>query len=960
MKKNNGNSIPARRAASPWIFLLIGTALLIFLTSPARAIDWTGLSGVTNLWSDTNNWSPAQVPSASDAVTFTNTGSANAVGVVNNAVGASITVSNLAYTAVSNSIAVQTHTTLINPGVFLTVNSGTYDTNAPALLVGGDVVNADDVAHATITSAGTLAVGSLASPDTNKDIVISARILTATGGPHKGTLDMSGLDNFTFGGGRFQVAANGIAAALAGQSQYVGMDRANGNVFLAKTNVITAARARGVAFPFSRMPVAVGAHFYANGPGAPGPLFELGQENTINAEGLVVGGERCNQTATMRFRSGTIAPTLKLRGADGTSRMAELGIGDNATHNGTVASLGVMDLAIGSGNILVDTMFVGRNNMFGTSITTAGAGTGTLTLGAGTCDVLTLNLGCQGANNAGIATGTFNVRTNATLTAGTINMGRDMGSGAGNARSTLTIQGGTVKVYGDIVKNDAAGGVGGTNTITINTDGVLDMMPAGDTTPGNIEVFTLNIGAGTLTNYGTLGARFILQTAPREDFVVYPGQVLAPIAPGLVGPLAVRSNLVLNSSTLRLDLADPGASDQIIVTNILTLNGVNTVDIHPVNGIISAGTYTLMTYGTLVGGLGNLQLSAALTNSRYSAALVTNTVPNIDLVLSGAAVNLIWSGDGSGNAWNKSSSNWNSNAEKFFDLDPVTFDDSGSANSPVNLSGTLSPASITVNSSANYTLAGSGKISGNGGLTNSGGGILTIATTNDYIGSTLLSAGTVLINGKLGNTPVTVGNSATLGGNGTILGTVTVTSGGTLAPGTSIGTLAISNNLVLSSGSSSVFEADMDATTLDKVVGLSKVTYGGTLSLNLSGRALVAGDTFKLFSAANYSGTFASIVPAEPGPDLVWNTGTLTTDGTLRVRSTIALPSLIAQVTGNQLNLSWPSENIGWRLQAQTNSLNVGISTNWTDVTGSEGSNNFNTTINPANGTVFYRLASPP
>ena len=112
------------------------------------------------------------------------------------------------------------------------------------------------------------------------------------------------------------MAANGISAALAGQSQYVGMDRANGNVFLAKTNVITAARVRGVAFPFARLPVAIGAHFYANGPGRPrGPLMELGQENTINAEGMVVGGERCNQTATLRFRSGLITPTLKLRGA---------------------------------------------------------------------------------------------------------------------------------------------------------------------------------------------------------------------------------------------------------------------------------------------------------------------------------------------------------------------------------------------------------------------------------------------------------------------------------------------------------------------------------------------------------------------------------------------------------------------------------------------------------------------
>ena len=105
--------------------------------------------------------------------------------------GANLTISNLSYTAVSNSIAVQTHTTLINPGVVLTVNSGNNDTNLAALLVGGDVVNADDVVQATITGAGSLVVGSLVSPDTNKEMVVSARILTATGGPHKSTLDLS-------------------------------------------------------------------------------------------------------------------------------------------------------------------------------------------------------------------------------------------------------------------------------------------------------------------------------------------------------------------------------------------------------------------------------------------------------------------------------------------------------------------------------------------------------------------------------------------------------------------------------------------------------------------------------------------------------------------------------------------------------------------------------------------------
>ena len=48
----------------------------------------------------------------------------------------------------------------------------------------------------------------------------------------------------------------------------------------------------------------------------------------------------------------------------------------------------------------------------------------------------------------------------------------------------------------------------------------------------------------------------------------------------------------------------------------------------------------------------------------------------------------------------------------------------------------------------------------------------------------------------------------------------------------------------------------------------------------------------------------------------------------------------------------------GWRLQAQTNALSSGLSTNWAYVTdGSVSSTNI--TVNSANPTVFYRLTYP-
>jgi glucose/arabinose dehydrogenase len=66
---------------------------------------------------------------------------------------------------------------------------------------------------------------------------------------------------------------------------------------------------------------------------------------------------------------------------------------------------------------------------------------------------------------------------------------------------------------------------------------------------------------------------------------------------------------------------------------------------------------------------------------------------------------------------------------------------------------------------------------------------------------------------------------------------------------------------------------------------------------------------------------------------------------------------LAAQVSGNLLNLSWPVA--GGRLQVQTNSPGVGIGTNWVTVSGSAATNQVVFPINPANGSVFYRLVVP-
>ena len=66
---------------------------------------------------------------------------------------------------------------------------------------------------------------------------------------------------------------------------------------------------------------------------------------------------------------------------------------------------------------------------------------------------------------------------------------------------------------------------------------------------------------------------------------------------------------------------------------------------------------------------------------------------------------------------------------------------------------------------------------------------------------------------------------------------------------------------------------------------------------------------------------------------------------------------LAFQVSGNLLDISWPVA--GGRLQTQTNSPGVGLGTNWVTVPNSAATNRVVVPIDPANGSVFYRLALP-
>jgi endoglucanase len=70
-------------------------------------------------------------------------------------------------------------------------------------------------------------------------------------------------------------------------------------------------------------------------------------------------------------------------------------------------------------------------------------------------------------------------------------------------------------------------------------------------------------------------------------------------------------------------------------------------------------------------------------------------------------------------------------------------------------------------------------------------------------------------------------------------------------------------------------------------------------------------------------------------------------------------PQLGFEAVGDQFQINWPPEHTGWQLQVQTNSLGVGIGTNWSAVSGSTLTNQLALPMNSANAAVFFRLVHP-
>ena len=248
-----------------------------------------------------------------------------------------------------------------------------------------------------------------------------------------------------------------------------------------------------------------------------------------------------------------------------------------------------------------------------------------------------------------------------------------------------------------------------------------------------------------------------------------------------------------------------------------------------------------------------------------------------------------------------------------------------------------------IRSSRTLALIGNGSISGSTNISLAAGAILDVSGRPDQT--------------------LTLAAGQTLQGSGTINGKLSVGGGAAVVPGGAgtLGTLTVTNAVVLSG--TTLMDLDQTNGTSDQITGAG-ITYGGTLSLNNLAGTLAGGNSFTLFNASSYSGSFANITPATPGPGLAWDTSQLNTAGILRVLSSSR--PLIGKTTASGGNLIFSGTggvaNGSYALLTTTNITTPAA--NWTSVItnsfGNTGAFSVTNAIITGTPQKFYRIKELP
>ena len=510
--------------------------------------------------------------------------------------------------------------------------------------------------------------------------------------------------------------------------------------------------------------------------------------------------------------------------------------------------------------------------------------------------------------------GKLTLAGNITNDTGTTNTGnRDLYlGGASDGEVTGSIGGGNAPGPINVIK-DGAGTwtISNYNSYTGTTRvkaGTLKLgASAGLTTSG------IHVDAGAVFDVSDLQTYYMQSPTSLSGSGVVSGGISAtygndirPGVAGVAGTLTIDGSFSSTLAALHYDLAPAntvgdGVNDLLVVTgDLVSYSSTPTqIYVNPTGGTL-AGTYRLINYG---GSFADQSPDAFTVSGaadiRQTFTIDTSTANQVNLIVNGSAGNLIWSGDGFANAWDLGTFNWKHpvNPDRFYTLDHVTFDDTGSTTPNVNLTTTLLPGAVTVNSSNDYTFAGAGKLSGATGITKQGTGTLTLSTANDFTGTVTISGGILK-----------VANAAALG---SMVGATVINGAGTLdVNGTNLGFEPIRVEGAGVNGAGAII-----STGAEQQQALRDVTLTGDATFGGSGRWDIRKPSGSTASLAGNGHTLTKIGPnfigfidlGETGlGDININEGTLSFEYT----STLGDPAKTATIRTGGTLMFWNNPNL--------------------------------------------------
>jgi len=275
--------------------------------------------------------------------------------------------------------------------------------------------------------------------------------------------------------------------------------------------------------------------------------------------------------------------------------------------------------------------------------------------------------------------------------------------------------------------------------------------------------------------------------------------------------------------------------------------------------------------------------------------------------------------------------------------------------------GTLTAANVVLKSGA--TLGGTGALSGN--LSAPSGATLLLDPTghitvagNTTLGGTVsvvpstgtIAAGTYCLlayNGSLSGTPtfcysVPTGSGQTATFSTATAGVITVTVS-SAAPSVPAGLTAMAGdgqvlltwNAAANATGYNVKRASVSGNSL--IVIATNITGVSYTNTGLANGTLY----YFAISATNPAGESGDSAQVSARP-------------VSRVRPQLAMTS-----AGGVLQLAWPGDHTGWRLEAQTNTVASGLGTNWVTLSGSDTNSQVAFLIDSTSGSVFFRLVYP-